>query len=81
MNPYWRTQLPRLGQGVPHVFAEMQRYMRANKTYVLAIDDVRECFPSARLDDVMPATTKEYPSQTFSGSLKESFGAMMAPIT
>ncbi len=53
LDPYWRTQLPRLGQGVPHVFAEMQRYMRANKAYVLAIDDIRECFPSARLDDVM----------------------------
>ncbi len=53
LDSYWRTQLPRLGQGVPQVFAQMQRYMRATKAYVLAIDDVRDCFPSARLDDVM----------------------------
>lgn len=53
LDPYWRAQLPGIGRGVLHIYADMQRYMRAHKAYVLAIDDVRDCFPSARLDDVL----------------------------
>jgi len=53
LDEYWRTQLPRLGRDVWCTYAEMQRVMRQQKAYVLAIDDVRDCFPSTPLEPVL----------------------------
>ncbi|QGJ71776.1 Group II intron, maturase [Planctomycetales bacterium 10988] len=53
LKPYWQTRLPRLGQDVWQIFAQMQRVMRERGAYILAIDDIRDCFPSARIEDVL----------------------------
>ncbi|QGJ68571.1 Group II intron, maturase [Planctomycetales bacterium 10988] len=62
LKPYWQSQLPRLGQDVWHLFAQMQRVMRERRAYILAIDDIRDCFPSARIEDVL-ACHREHMTQ------------------
>ncbi|MEW4529425.1 reverse transcriptase domain-containing protein [Maioricimonas sp. JC845] len=53
LQPYWEKQLPGMRQDVWQIFAAMQSTMRREKAYFLAIDDIRDCFPSARIDDVL----------------------------
>lgn len=52
LTPVWRPRLPRIGRSVMHIFAEMQQVIRERQAYVLAIDDIRDCFPSAPIDGV-----------------------------
>jgi hypothetical protein len=53
LDPYWRSQLPGIGRDVWRTYAEIQRVMRERRAYVLAIDDIRDCFPSASIEDVL----------------------------
>ena len=53
LDEYWQLQLPGIGRDVWHIYADMQHVMREHRAYVLAIDDIRACFPSAPLDTVM----------------------------
>ena len=52
-KPYWTQQLPRFGLPVFSVLANMQRTIRERNAFVLAIDDVRDCFPSAPIARVI----------------------------
>ena len=53
LDSYWRQQLPGIGRDVWRIYADMQRVMREWKAYVLAIDDVEDCFPSALIEAVL----------------------------
>ncbi|MDA1013839.1 MAG: reverse transcriptase domain-containing protein [Planctomycetota bacterium] len=53
LDRFWRSRVPTIGRDVWEIFAEMQRAIRERQTYVLAIDDIRNCFPNARIADVM----------------------------
>ena len=52
LNTFWRRRLPGIGRDVYRIYAKMQRVMRERNHYVLAIDDIENCFPSARIEDV-----------------------------
>lgn len=52
LNPYWRSRLPGIGRSVWHIYRDIERVMRERNAYVLAVDDVENCFPSAKLEDV-----------------------------
>jgi len=52
-KPYWTQQLPRFGQPVFLMLANMQRTIRERSAFVLAIDDVQDCFPSAPIARVI----------------------------
>ena len=52
MEPYWRTQLPGIGQDVWRTYAQLQRVMREHKAYVIVPDDIEDCFPSAPIEQV-----------------------------
>lgn len=53
LGGYWREQLPRLGRGTPWIHARLYHAIHQQRKYVLAIDDIKDCFPSARIDEVM----------------------------
>lgn len=52
-NEYWCSQLPGISLNSWMIWAKMQRVMRERKAYVLATDDIHECFPHAPLNEVM----------------------------
>lgn len=52
-TPYWRGLLPRLGQSTWQVLAELQKQMRARGHRVLVIADIRDCFPSVIVKEVI----------------------------
>lgn len=51
--PFWRTRLPGIGRGVWEALARIERIMLDRAWFILATDDIRDAFPSARLADVM----------------------------
>lgn len=53
LEGYWRSQLPGIGRDAWVIWAEMQRVMRERRAYVLATDDIRDCFPHALLDEII----------------------------
>ena len=53
IEPYFRSMLPRYGQDIFRLYARLEQYIRENETYILAVDDVKNCFPSADLDRVI----------------------------
>lgn len=55
LDTYWRSQLPGIGRSTWQLFAELQRLIRERRTYVLAIDDLENCFPSINIADVLEA--------------------------
>ena len=42
----WRRRLPRIGISPAQLFADLERNIRKYKKYWLAVDDIRDCFPS-----------------------------------
>jgi RNA-directed DNA polymerase len=55
LDGYRRAHLPGIGRGVWRIYAQMERAMRERRGYVLAIDDIRDCFPTTPLNAVMEA--------------------------
>jgi len=53
IESHWRGVLPDHWSSPFRVFAQMETFMRENGAYVVAIDDVRDCFPSAPIDRVV----------------------------
>ncbi len=53
VTPYFQSVLPRLGQDALQIFAQMEKRVRKDKAYILALDDVKNCFPNANLDMAM----------------------------
>ncbi len=53
LDKYWRSQLPGIGLDSWKIWAKMQRVMREHKAYVLATDDIRDCFPNAPLAEII----------------------------
>ena len=53
LDDYFRSFLPGIGQDVFDLYAKMQIEIRARHSYVLAIDDVRDCFPSTPIMKVI----------------------------
>ncbi len=53
LNSFWRRQLPNYGRDVWKIYAIMQQAIRREQKYVLAIDDIRACYPSASIDYVI----------------------------
>lgn len=53
LGPFWSTRLPGIDRSVWDIYAEIQCVMRERRAYVLAIDDVRNCFPSVPIHRVL----------------------------
>ncbi len=53
LKGFWRSRLPRLGQDVHRMYAALYRAIRQHRAYVLAIDDIRNCFPSTPIAPVI----------------------------
>lgn len=53
LNDYWRRILPGYGRDVWLIYAIMQQAMWREQKYVLAIDDIRDCYPSASIEQVL----------------------------
>lgn len=60
LDPYWRTQLPRLGKDVPNLYADMQRGMQQTCARFLVVSDIRDCFPSAPIDAVLECHRRHF---------------------
>lgn len=52
LDGFWRPRLPGIGRSTWHIYARMQRAIRERQAYILAIDDIRNCFPSVQIEDV-----------------------------
>ena len=48
-NNYWRSQLPRLGESIGKLYRRLEVDVRRSRRFVLAIDDIENCFPNTRL--------------------------------
>lgn len=53
LNPYWRSVLPNLGIDPWRIYARLDWVMIHHGWFHLGQADIRDCFPSARLDDVL----------------------------
>lgn len=52
-SPYWRSQLPNIGCGVLDVYAAIAHDIRTEGKYILAVDDIRDCYPSAPIEPIL----------------------------
>lgn len=50
LDPFWRARLPRLGKSAIDIFALLQRDIRQKRHFVLVVDDIKDCFPSAPME-------------------------------
>ncbi|MEO2034273.1 MAG: reverse transcriptase domain-containing protein, partial [Planctomycetaceae bacterium] len=53
LDSFFKKLLPGVGRSTHRLFAQMDKVMRERKHFVLAIDDIRDCFPSAPIDKVV----------------------------
>ena len=53
LGGFWRRRLPGVGRDIWQVYALLEHAMHQRRDFILAIDDVRNCFPSAPLANVM----------------------------
>lgn len=53
LNRYWSAALPNLRRDVWMLFAELECEIREHGWYTLVTDDIRDCFPSLRIPDVL----------------------------
>ena len=51
LSAFWQRQIRT--RSVWQVYAQLDREIRRRQAYFLAIDDIKDCFPSAPLDEVM----------------------------
>ena len=51
--PYWRATFPNLGRDVIDIYMRLERDVRRERKYLLAIDDIRNCFPETRVNKVL----------------------------
>ena len=51
MTAFWRGRSVMLSTW--QIYARLDREIRQRRTYVLALDDIKDCFPSAPLDTIM----------------------------
>jgi RNA-directed DNA polymerase len=63
LDAYWRTRLPRLGKDVPKLYADMQREMQQTGARFLVVSDIRDCFPSAPVDDVLECHRRHFSNE------------------
>ena len=54
VSPFLHTEVTGRPRSVWEVYADLQDGIRSRQAYVLATDDVRDCFPTAPLDAVLP---------------------------
>ena len=71
LDGFWRQRLPRLGKDVWWVFAKLQQAIRQHRAFVLAVDDIRDCFPSTPIAPVLECH-QEHISQPDLGWLIET---------
>lgn len=64
LNPYWKRVLPGLGRGRLHIYAAIQRLMRERRGYVLASDDIQDCYPSIPVAPVIECHREQISSRT-----------------
>ncbi len=53
LQRFWRQQLPGLGRDVWITYAIMQQTIYHENKYILSIDDIRDCYPTAPIGDVL----------------------------
>ena len=53
LHDYWKSVLSGYGRDVWTIFALMRQAIRHNEAYIAAIDDIRNCYPSVLLDEVI----------------------------
>lgn len=51
MSDFWRRRS--IAMSVQQIYTRLNREIRRRRVYYLAIDDIRDCFPSAPLDEVV----------------------------
>lgn len=51
LTPFWKVRINRLD--VLQIYAQLEREIRRRRIYVLAIDDIKECFPNTPRGQVM----------------------------
>lgn len=64
LGPWAATILPILKRDVWTLFAEMEFTVLHQRRYILATDDIRNCFPSLRIDDVLRVFAQHIPAET-----------------
>ena len=70
LNDYWRRILSGYGRDVWLIYAIMQQAIWREQKYVLAIDEIRNCYPSAPIEQVLH-TQQSYLNQPDLMSLVE----------
>lgn len=53
LDPFWRSELPNLGRSVWQLFADLQHAIRERQAFVLAVDDIQNCFPTTPIASVV----------------------------
>lgn len=53
LAPYWESVLPGIRRSVWDIYAEMEQIIGQQRRFFLATDDIRDCFPSLRIEDVL----------------------------
>jgi RNA-directed DNA polymerase len=61
LKDFWRARLPRLGQDVHRMYAALNRAIRQHQAFVLAIDDIRDCFPTTPIAPVIALHRQHLP--------------------
>lgn len=51
LTAFWQQR--HIARSVWQIYAHLEREIRSRRTYILAIDDIRNCFPTAPLNEVM----------------------------
>lgn len=51
LAPFWKRMITR--RGVWQIYAQLDREIRRRQIYVLAIDDIKDCFPNAPRSEVL----------------------------
>ncbi len=53
LKGFMKARLPRLGQDVHRMYAALNQAIREHRAYVLAIDDIEDCFPTTPIAPVI----------------------------
>lgn len=63
LHDYWKSVLPGFERDVWTLFALMRQAIRRDETYIAAIDDIRNCYPSVLLDEVIRSLQQYHQNQ------------------
>lgn len=64
LHPYWASVLPNLTRDVWTLLAQLEHAIRQRGWYTLATDDIRDCFPSLRISDILDCHRQHTAEQT-----------------